>query len=310
MNYLSYISLLAATGSLWLLATPLAWGQARTLSKPLSSVLTIAQTSKYTGIVKQVDDIAEKITVRIDFTDGEENANGSGVIIGKQGNTYYVATACHVVYKSGYGTKCTTEHLRDSFTLTTPDGEKHSLKSAAKQIIIFNPDFDVAVIKFTSDKTYQVAELGDYQLEMQWVFVSGFPEQDANKQRRLTAGMLFVTKDSAQLLAKDKFSLFNGNELLYTNISFGGMSGGAVLDTEGRVIGINTGSENEVLIRSEGKYQEVTLGFGLGVSMTTFLGLASREKEFTESTLLTFTRLYTYSSYRTVYFLRASITGQ
>ena len=179
MNYLSYVPLLAATGSLWFFLTPLAWGQARTLSKPLSSVLTIAQASKYTGIVKEVDDIAEKITVRIDFNDGDEKANGSGVIIGKQGNTYYVATACHVVLNGG---KCTTKNLRDSFTLTTPDSEKYFLKSAGQQIIILNPDFDVAVIKFTSDKIYQVAELGDYQLEdKQLLFISGFPEQDANK---------------------------------------------------------------------------------------------------------------------------------
>jgi S1-C subfamily serine protease len=97
MNYLSYVPLLAATGSLWFFLTPLAWGQARTLSKPLSSVLTIAQASKYTGIVKEVDDIAEKITVRIDSKNSDED--GSGVIVAKQGRDYYVLTAGHVVGK-------------------------------------------------------------------------------------------------------------------------------------------------------------------------------------------------------------------
>ena len=237
-------------------------------------------TPKYTGIVKQVDDIAEKITVRIDVTDGK---NGSGVIIGKQGNTYYVATACHVVSLPRSGRKCTTEKLLDSFTLTTPDGEKHTLASAPNQIIILNPDFDVAVIKFTSDKTYQVAELGDYQLEdKQWLFVSGFPGQDTNQQRRLTAG---VVRDKEQSLfdAKEQSSLANGNELLYSNLSFGGMSGGAVFDTQGRVVGINTGSEDEVFTSSDGNYKEVSLGFALGIPMTTFLGLTSQGKVPTES---------------------------
>ena len=236
-------------------------------------------TPKYTGIVKQIDDIAEKITVRIDVANGK---NGSGVIIGKQGNTYYIATACHVVSLPRSGRKCTTEKLLDTFTLTTPDGEKHTLTSAPNQIIIPNPDFDVAVIKFTSDKTYQVAELGDYQLETtQWLFLSGFPGQDTNKQRSLTAG-IFVTKDFGQLVTKDRFSLSNGNGLIYTNLSFGGMSGGAVLDTQGRVVGINTGSEDEVFISSD-DVKEISLGYSLGIPMTTFLGLASREKVFAES---------------------------
>jgi hypothetical protein len=42
----------------------------------------------------KVNNIASQITVRIDLPD---NNNGSGVIIGKQGNTYYVLTADHIV---------------------------------------------------------------------------------------------------------------------------------------------------------------------------------------------------------------------
>jgi tetratricopeptide (TPR) repeat protein/S1-C subfamily serine protease len=237
-------------------------------------------TPKYTGIVKQIDDIAEKITVRIDVTDGK---NGSGVIIGKQGNTYYVATACHVVSLPRSGRKCTTEKLLDSFTLTTPDSEKYTLTSVANKIIILNPDFDVAVIKFTSDKTYQVVELGDYQVEDgQWVFVSGFPGQDSSKQRRLTAGGV-IDKDLSAFATKDQSSLANGNELVYSNLSFGGMSGGAVLDRQGRVVGINTGSENETPETSDGNYQEISLGYSLGIPMTTFLGLTSQGKIPVES---------------------------
>jgi tetratricopeptide (TPR) repeat protein/S1-C subfamily serine protease len=237
-------------------------------------------TPKYTGIVKQVDDIAEKITVRIDVTDGK---NGSGVIIGKQGNTYYIATACHVVSLPRSGLKCTTEKLLDSFTLTTPDGEKHTLTSAPNQIIIINPDFDVAVIKFTSDKIYQVAELGDYQLEdKQWLFLSGFPGQDSNKQRRLTAGNV-RDKDNSAFVSKEQSSFTNGNELLYSNLSFGGMSGGAILDTQGRVVGINTASEDESLEISDSNSKVISLGYSLGIPMMTFWGLTSQGKVPVES---------------------------
>ena len=45
----------------------------------------VPKAKNYTGIVKKVDDIAQQVTVRIDTPDGE---NGSGTIIGKEGNTY------------------------------------------------------------------------------------------------------------------------------------------------------------------------------------------------------------------------------
>jgi tetratricopeptide (TPR) repeat protein len=240
----------------------------------------VNNTPKYTGIVKQVDDIAEKITIRIDVANGE---NGSGVIIGKQGKTYYVATACHVVSLPRSGRNCTTEKLLDSFTLTTPDGENHTLTSVANKIIILNPDFDVAVIKFSSDKTYQVAELGDYQVEdKKWLFVSGFPGQDSNKQRLLTAGRV-RDKELSAFLAKDHVSLTNGNELLYSNPSFRGMSGGAVLDAQGRVIGINTASEDEFLEINDNNSKEISLGYSLGIPTITFLGLTSQRKVPVES---------------------------
>ncbi|MTJ42704.1 hypothetical protein [Dolichospermum flos-aquae] len=47
----------------------------------------------------QVNDIAKPITVMIGGLDGK----GSGVIIAKDGNTYTVLTAHHVVKKAGYG---------------------------------------------------------------------------------------------------------------------------------------------------------------------------------------------------------------
>ena len=53
------------------------------------------QESTYTGIVQNVDNIARQITVRIATPDIA--SFGSGAIIARNGNTYYVATAKHVV---------------------------------------------------------------------------------------------------------------------------------------------------------------------------------------------------------------------
>lgn len=54
---------------------------------------TATSKPEYTGIVQTVDNIAEQITVRI--ATAEIPSYGSGVIIAKDGNTYYVATVAH-----------------------------------------------------------------------------------------------------------------------------------------------------------------------------------------------------------------------
>ncbi|MBC1198395.1 trypsin-like peptidase domain-containing protein, partial [Microcystis aeruginosa BLCCF158] len=66
-------------------------------------------------------------------------------------------------------------------------------------------------------------------------------------------------------------SLTGGYELVYTSITFGGMSGGAVLDSQGRVIGIHGSSETAGVT-------EIQLGYSLGIPISTFIGLQERLK--------------------------------
>ena len=63
----------------------------------------------------------------------------------------------------------------------------------------------------------------------------------------------------------------------YTSITYGGMSGGAVLDKEGRVIGIHGLAEVQTTIDSQGSTgKEIQLGYSLGIPVTTFIGFADR----------------------------------
>ncbi|MEL6463304.1 MAG: hypothetical protein AAFQ91_34720, partial [Cyanobacteria bacterium J06621_15] len=76
-------------------------------------------------------------------------------------------------------------------------------------------------------------------------------------------------KETGIFLVKDdlSFAQDNGYELVYTNLSESGMSGGAVLDTSGRVIGIHASAEGE-------RYKlvdKLQLGFSLGIPVRTFL---------------------------------------
>ncbi len=225
-----------------------------TPTTPTTPTPTPTPAQKYTGVVKQVDDIAQQITVRIEHKSG----NGSGVIIARSGNTYSVVTAAHVVKD------------KQSYTIVSPTQER--IPIAASQVTILNQDLDIALVKFTSTQNYRTAELANYQFKTNdWVFVSGFPGRDPKHQRNLSAGVI-QERDRTDFNVKDLSSLSNGNNLIYTNLSLPGMSGGAVLDRQGKLVGINTGAENEAIITKDNRQEEINFGYALGIPTATIVG--------------------------------------
>ena len=233
-------------------------------------------------LADKINNIAQQITVRID---SKNHGNGSGVIIARQGQTYYVATARHVVENP------------DSYEIITPDGKRYAVQPE----ITKSQGTDAALIKFTSNKNYTVATiskenrsaLDNTDQKKMLVFVSGFPGVDRGKHK-LTAGFLtlkedlFFDVDSNEVENHDyiKNLLKDGRELRYSNLSLGGMSGGPVLNFMGEVIGINSGSDRRQIKQIDGDgsvLSRTDIGFGLGIPSNTLLGLATKaglNKEF------------------------------
>ncbi|MBK1987338.1 tetratricopeptide repeat protein [Sphaerospermopsis aphanizomenoides BCCUSP55] len=237
------------------------------------------------GLINDIDKIAQEITVFIPTANGL----GSGVIIAQKGDSYYVLTADHVVYDRQDNTG-----FQKNLEIVTPDNQRYAVNVSK---INRMPGVDLAVVEFTSNKKYRVATLAKYSLENQEmkVFVSGFPgkkQQNKNKpQRIMTAGSV-MPKDTTRLITyvsfanqsslENQFSfpiasvktvLSDGYELLYTNITEEGMSGGAVLDTQGRVIGIHGRVEGEKSLDFDGA---VNLGRSSGIPISTFLGFVKQ----------------------------------
>jgi tetratricopeptide (TPR) repeat protein len=205
----------------------------------------------------EVEAIAAEVTVLIDGLNP-----GSGVIIGRDRSRYLVLTARHVV---------ATE---DEYWIITPDGREYPLDY---QTVRLFPDVDLAVLEFRSDRAYSVATLANYADDGSFppVFVSGWTGsviRDVALEHRFAPGSL-LRKSYALTQAQDPLS--RGYELFYTSITDVGMSGGPVLDTDGRVIGIHGRSEGEEIYQADtGEYTRLLLGFSAGISIQSFLQLA------------------------------------
>ena len=161
---------------------------------------------------QQVEAIGREVTVRIDGSGG-----GSGVIVDRKDNTYFVLTNHHVV------------RYPDRYEIETSDGNRYPIYKMQEL-----PGLDLALVQFQSNKIYRVAELGnsDQLTGGANVYAAGFPVPEPQREQRTYrfAGGQFQRYQPAG---------DNGYTMVYNSEVVHGMSGGPVLDGVGRVVGIN-----------------------------------------------------------------------
>lgn len=158
--------------------------------------------------------IAQQITVRID---GQSNY-GSGVIVDRERGNFQVLTNAHVINRPS------------AYQIITADGAAHRV---SRRLII--PEVDLAILMFSSDRDYSVATVNDTPVSVgEKIYVAGYP---------MTGGTLTVRKPrfvtTEGNLIENDITLPKGYALSYSNLVRAGMSGGAILDSQGRLIGIN-----------------------------------------------------------------------
>ncbi|MDT9341473.1 trypsin-like peptidase domain-containing protein, partial [Trichodesmium erythraeum 21-75] len=191
-----------------------------------------------------LDSLAENITVEVvarSTVSGGDlfSSSGSGVIIGKQGSTYYVLTAKHIF------------QYQDDYRVVVRSKKPGENAEILKLEIIYRyPDADLAVFKFASVKQYKVAEVGEAsQLRKNSeVYVGGWPGAE-NRE-----GFQFTPAKVTNPRAGD---LLNYEPTVPGEGVYPGMSGGVVLNKAGQLMGIHVGLTKA--------------GDGEGVLVSTFL---------------------------------------
>ena len=171
--------------------------------------------------------IAKAITVRI-----EGATQGSGVIVKKDGNSYTVLTAWHVVRSSRPG---------EEIGIYTSDGQQQRLDQGSIERL---GQVDMAVLTFSNPGTYQVASVGDIKSVSSGnpIFVSGFPLPTSSVP---TSIWRFL---DGKVIANATVAIPDGYQLLYSNPTLPGMSGGSVLNARGQLVGIHGRSERDDLV--------------------------------------------------------------
>ncbi len=227
----------------------------------LSSVLAGTTVAALTIVISQpaaiaktpqaVANIAGPLTVQVNSAIGD----GSGVIIAKNGKTYTVLTVNHVVEKPDI-----------KYTVRTSKGKNYQATSVTR-LQTAPTDPDLAVVKFESTEEYPVATIADSDQAVigTQIFVYGYPA---------TGGLFGAEREpelSPGLVTSRPRNRPEGYTLRYQAVTWSGMSGGPVFDSEGRVIGLHGQGEFGFAQTSNGEVAPIKTGFNAAVPINTFI---------------------------------------
>ena len=182
-------------------------------------------------LVARVDRVASAISVKI----LDQDFLGSGFIVQHSDQDYIVITNQHVL-RAGEA----------PYKIETVDGKTH-VAEVITDMSNADYQYDLAILKFTTDVDYETAKIASSSsLNVgDRVFAAGFPYREFGSARTPDLfpesqhpGRDLALKQGRIAIILDR-ALEEGYQIGYTNDVRKGMSGGALLNQKGEVIGVN-----------------------------------------------------------------------
>jgi S1-C subfamily serine protease len=169
----------------------------------------------------QPEKLTEKAKTIVVKVISSEGFIGSGVLVGKQDRIYTITTNAHVLRSGSLPYRVQTH---DGRVYPAQLNQSSNFGGNDLALLTFNsPNYHYPVVAPIIRST----EIGDE------VFVAGFPEsEEEDKQQKFT-----LTSGKIKLILPK--ILDDGYQIGYTNKITNGMSGGALLNDRGDLIGIN-----------------------------------------------------------------------
>jgi tetratricopeptide (TPR) repeat protein len=184
----------------------------------------------------EVETIARSVTVEIKRQ--EQQDNGSGIIIHKQGDLYTLVTNRHVICSSS---NCNRIPVNEVFTLELSDGLKYKVPNSSIRLLGSSDNIvDLAIIQFRSNRNYPVAKVaapGSLKVE-DAVYASGFP-CDRNSIPCQPFGYAFQKGEAIAVVTKRLTGDNGGYTIVYDAETLPGMSGGGVFNSSGELVAIH-----------------------------------------------------------------------
>jgi len=183
------------------------------------STLVLAKQSPEDLSKKQLCNTARHISLKV--IRGERW--GSGILVKKQGTVYSLVTNGHVLEK------------KEDYTIQTYDGKKYQAKVLVRFDHGESTGTDLAILQFNSSENYTLANLVK-GVEREKVFAAGYPlEPDPT----LSDPKGFMCTELGSFSLKLPQPMQEGYQLGSAISTRPGMSGGPLLNTQGKVVGIN-----------------------------------------------------------------------
>jgi len=237
-------------------------------SATVAAIVISQSVAVYAKTGDEVYKIAVPVTVQINSDIG----GGTGVIIAKDGNTYTVLTNHHVVCEpKTFVNNCNTNR---SYNITTSQRKTYTANFVQPFQTNKNSP-DLAILTFTTSDNYSAAILGDSNqlIEGTFIWVYGFPglggRSGVEREPQFTQGAITSLPQRKP----------GGYTINYSALTWSGMSGGPVFDSEGRVIGIHGlgGQEASLIYDSNGQptgqFTLVKSGINYAIPINTFIAL-------------------------------------